>query len=172
MHLSQGIILLMENRKCLMHNYVFAPAGPGVFHNNMLKTAVEFIGSQQEGCGSSWAKGKRYLKRKLFCSGTAIKRTCVIKNKYMKHDYEKYGSEVYYYHKDDCACIVGTILNYIVDHKNDNTLPEELSNKSFQELLTKTYHHRISQIEWVRDMDYKKQGNEAKIVCEKLNALR
>lgn len=155
-----------------MSMYVFAPAGSEVFHNNLLKHAVEFIGSQQKGFGSSWAKGKRYLKKKVPCSGTALKRACVIKNKYVNHDFEKYGAEVYYYQKDDCACIVKTILDYIVEHKNDDALPQVFSNNSFQELLAKTYDHRISQVEWVRDMDYKKQGDAANIVCEKLNTLR
>ena len=93
--------------------YVFAPAGSEAFHNNLLKYAVEFIGSQQKGFGSSWAKGKRYLKKEVLCSGTALKRACVIKNKYVNHDFEEYGTEVYYYQTEDCARIVKTILDYI-----------------------------------------------------------
>ena len=54
-------------------------------------------------------------------------------------------------------------------HKDDAALPQAFSNKSFQELFAETYDHRISQAEWVRDMDYKKQGDAAQIVCEKLN---
>ena len=80
-----------------MSMYIFAPAGSEAFHNNLLKYAVEFIGSQQKGFGSSWAKGKRYLKKEVLCSGTALKRDCVIKNKYVNHDFEEYGTEVYYY---------------------------------------------------------------------------
>lgn len=72
--------------------YVFAPAGSEAFHNNLLKYAVEFIGSQQKGFGSSWAKGKRYLKKEVLCSGTALKRACVIKNKYVNHDFEEYDA--------------------------------------------------------------------------------
>ena len=79
-----------------MSMYVFAPAGSEAFHNNLLKYAVEFIGSQQKGFGSSWARGKRYLKKEVPCSGTALKRACVIKNKYVNHDFEEYGTEVYY----------------------------------------------------------------------------
>lgn len=56
--------------------------------------------------------------------------------------------------------------------KDDAALPQAFSNKSFQELFAETYDHRISQAEWVRDMDYKKQGDAAQIVCEKLNTLR
>lgn len=75
-----------------MSMYVFAPAGSEAFHNNLLKYAVEFIGSQQKGFGSSWAKGKRYLKKEVLCSGTALKRACVIKNKYVNHDFEEYDA--------------------------------------------------------------------------------
>lgn len=117
-------------------------------------------------------KGNAILRRKCPCSGTALKRACVIKNKYVNHDFEEYGTEVYYYQKEDCARIVKTILDYIVDHKDDAALPQAFSNKSFQELLAETYDHRISQAKWVRDMDYKKQGDAAQIVCEKLNTLR
>lgn len=155
-----------------MSRYIFAPAGPKELHNNLLKKAVEFIGSQEKGLGSSWAKGKRYLRKKISCSGIAIKKTCVVKNKYVNHDFEEYGTEVYYYEKDDCARIVESILNYILEHKEEDILPQVFSNCDFQELLIKTYGHRISQVEWVRDMDYKGQGEEAEKVCEKLNKLR
>lgn len=100
-----------------MSMYVFAPAGSEAFHNNLLKYAVEFIGSQQKGFGSSWAKGKRYLKKEVLCSGTALKRACVIKNKYVNHDFEEYGTEVYYYQTEDCARIVKTILDYMPIHR-------------------------------------------------------
>ena len=97
-----------------MSMYVFAPAGPQNLHNEMMRIAVEYIGSQDSGFGSSWAKGKRYLKGKLGCSGTAVKRACVIKNKYINHDFEEYGAGVYYYQKDDCARIVKAVLEYMI----------------------------------------------------------
>ena len=143
-----------------MSMYVFAPAGPQNLHNEMMRIAVEYIGSQDSGFGSSWAKGKRYLKGKLGCSGTAVKRACVIKNKYINHDFEEYGAGVYYYQKDDCARIVKAVCEYLVKHCN------------FADLLEKAYGHRISQAEWVRDMNYKKQGDAAEKVCKKLNSLR
>lgn len=55
-----------------------------------------------------------------------------------------------------------TILDYIVDHKDDAALPQAFSNKSFQELFAETYDHRISQAEWVRDMDYKNKAMQRK----------
>ena len=45
----------------------------------------------------------------------------------MNHDFEKYGAGVYYYQKDDCARIVKAVLEYIVKHKDDDTLPQVFS---------------------------------------------
>lgn len=33
-----------------MSMYVFAPAGPQDFHNNLLRIAIEFIGLHEKGC--------------------------------------------------------------------------------------------------------------------------
>lgn len=154
-----------------MSMYVFAPAGPQDFQNNLLRIAIEFIGLHEKGCGSSWAKGKRYLKGKLSCSGMAIKRACMVKNKYINHDYEEYGAGVYYYQKDDCVHIVETVINYLVEHQEDDALPQIFYNCDFQELLVKIYGHRISQVEWVRNIDYKGQSEAAEMVCESLNKL-
>lgn len=133
-----------------MSMYVFAPAGSEAFHNNLLKYAVEFIGSQQKGFGSSWAKGKRYLKKEVLCSGTALKRACVIKNKYVNHDFEEYGTEVYYYQTEDCARIVKTILDYIVDHVFDNEISYwvMLSN-AYTDMLTEDTNAGSSEKEFL-----------------------
>lgn len=50
-----------------MSMYVFAPAGPRELRNNLLRVAIEYIGSKQKGIGSPWAKGKRYLRNQLSC---------------------------------------------------------------------------------------------------------
>lgn len=155
-----------------MSKYVFAPAGPNELHNNCMRLAIEFIGSQQKGFGSAWAKGKRYLRDNLQCSGTAIKRACVVKDKYFNHDFQEYGTGVYYYQIENCARIVEYTLNYIVRSQNEAGLPQALCNSDFHKLFEKSYSHRISQIEWVRDMNYKDQRENADIVCEKLNSLR
>lgn len=70
-----------------MSMYVFAPAGPRELRNNLLRVAIEYIGSKQKGIGSPWAKGKRYLRNQLSCSGTAIKRACAVENKILNHDF-------------------------------------------------------------------------------------
>ncbi|MGI6064151.1 hypothetical protein [Blautia sp.] len=154
-----------------MSMYVYAPAGAINLRNLLLKYGVEFIGSKQPGHGSNWAKGKRYIKEKLMCSGTAIKRACVVKNKIIHHDFEEYGVEVYYYHKDFSAQIVKVILEYIVMNINDPELPQGLNNADFHALLERTYSHRISQVKWVSIQDYKGQGEIAEHVYNELNSL-
>ena len=67
-----------------MRIYIFALAGSDKSQNNILEKCIEYIGSKQSGYGSNSAKGRRFLKRKLGCSGRAIKRTvskkCKISN--------------------------------------------------------------------------------------------
>ncbi len=155
-----------------MSKYVFAPAGPKELNNNCMRLAIEFIGSQQKGGGSAWSKGKRYLRNNLQCSGTAIKRACVVKDKYINHDFQKYDTRVYYYQIENCARIVEYTLDYIVQSQNKTGLPQALRDSDFHKLLEESYGHRISQIEWVRDVDYKDQRDNACIVCEQLNSLK
>ena len=60
----------------------------------MLMKCIEYIGSTQAGHGSNRAKGKRYLKCKLSCSGTAINRAMKICLKAKGHDFRTYGVSV------------------------------------------------------------------------------
>lgn len=152
--------------------YIYAPAGPVQLRNSLLRSGVEFIGSQQSGFGSSWAKGKRYIKNKLCCSGTAIKRTCVVKNKVIGHDYEQYGTEIYYYHKDCCADIVKLVLDYLLANINNPLLPQVFGNFDYKQLLSIVYAHRISQLMWVITTNYKDQGECAAQVYRKFQKLK
>lgn len=154
-----------------MATYIFAPAGAQQLRNSFLKLAVEFIGSQQPGRGSYWAKGKRYIKEKTHCSGRAIKRACVVKNKVINNDYQEYGIDVYYFHKDYSAEIVCTILNYLVLHNSDPDIPSVFYNLNFHVLLDRTYSHRISQVKWVSIQNYKGQGEEARKIYHDLSTL-
>lgn len=154
-----------------MSLYVFAPAGAIELRNSLLKSGVEYIGSQQSGFGSSWAKGKRYIKKNVLCSGNAIKRACVVKNKVINHDFETYGVEVYYYHKDSCVKIVKFVLDYIVAHIDDPMLPQVFRGNDLKMLLKITYSHRISQVRWVGVQDYRGQGEVAAKLYEDLNKL-
>jgi hypothetical protein len=154
-----------------MAMYIFAPAGPYKLRSSLLRVGVEFIGSQQPGFGSPWAKGKRYIKDQLLCSGTAIKRACVTTNKFINHDFEQYGTEVYYYHKDYCVDIVTFVLDYLVAHMNDPSLPHVFNHSSYAQLLSLVYSHRISQIKWVTQNNYRNQGEGAMHLDEKFTAL-
>lgn len=154
-----------------MSIYIYAPAGPIQLRNTLLEAGVNFIGSQQSGFGSSWGKGKRYIKSKLHCSGRAIKRACVVKNKVLDHDYEQYGTDVYYYHKDYSADIVRLVLDYLVAHINDALLPQVFSKSDFKQLLSIVYSHRISQLEWVSTCNYRDQGEDATQLYQKFKEL-
>lgn len=157
---------------CTMSKYVYAPAGSIKLRNELLKSGVEFIGLHQSGFGSSWAKGKRYIKNELRCSGTAIKKACIVKDRMHKHDFKQYGTEVYYYHKDYCSKIVKIILDYLVLHIKDPALPQAFANADFATLLNLTYSHRISQIKWVSIINYQEQGNDAERIYNDLNNLQ
>ena len=144
--------------------YVFAPAGPAKLHSDMLKKCIEFIGSKQVGGGSDYAKGRRYLKYKLQCSGRSIKRAVQSKPKLWVHDFETYGIDVYYYHVDYCAAILRETIDYINDCSDDvkekllGTVP---GRNDYLDLL---YKHRISQLKWVEIEDYEGQSAQATFV--------
>lgn len=154
-----------------MSKYIFALAGATSSHNTLLKLGVEYIRSKQSGFGSSWAKGKRYIKANLMCSSNAIKRACVIKSKIFNHDYNEYGTDVYYYHKDYCSLIVKCVLDYIVNNIDDPALPQAFRESSVASLLELTYKHRISQVRWVSVNNYKEQGDDAKKMYIELKNL-
>lgn len=54
---------------------------------------------------------------------------------------------------------------------SDPIKKQAFSNLSFNELLEKTNGHRISQLKWIENTDYKGQGEEAEKICKKLNGL-
>jgi hypothetical protein len=152
--------------------YVYAPAGALKLRSSLLESGVKFIGSQQYGVGSNWSKGKRYIRKCVNCSGTAIKRACVVKCKVIHHDYNELGLEVYYFHKDYSARIVKAILDYLVLHIDDPELPQSFSHADFKALLNMTYSHRISQLRWVCVQNYQGQGNAAEQIYNLLNNLK
>lgn len=155
-----------------MSNYVFAPAGPTTLESGMLIKCVEYIGSTQTGFGSNFSKGKRYLKYRLNCSGTAIKRALQRKPKIFGHDFQDYGIDVYYYHIDFCAKIVQEIISYVKVNSNDDvkisifgSVPRE---NMYCNLL---YGHRISQLHWVEVENYKAQRARAQDLIDSFNAI-
>lgn len=157
-----------------MSIYVFAPAGPDKLQNNILEKCIEYIGSKQAGYGSNSAKGRRFLKCKLGCSGRAIKRTVSKKCKIINHiEFETFGTDVYYYHSVFCARIVEEIIDYI--NRNADTSFKNAVFKSIttgEDYLNETYAYRLSQLKWVRIENYQNQGTKAKHVEEQFDTLR
>lgn len=158
--------------------YIYAPAGPSQLQSDILKKCIEYIGSTQAGHGSNLSKGKRYIKYELArqnisCSGTAIKRAMQISTKLFRHDFQTYGTHVYFYHKDSCAAILGETIKFIIKHSNDEVKMELLRRiPATDEYLDLLYAHRISQLQWVHTQDYQCQGSEAQDLCNKFDALQ
>ena len=145
-----------------MGYYIYAPVGAFREKTNVLVKCVEFIGSRQDGIGSDYAKGKRYLKRKIpNCSSRAIRRTVKICEKVYNHDYEKYGLDVYYFHKELCARIVEEILDYMIRQDTQTKINIFGRDINKSETINIMCDHRIDQLEWVANTDYKEQGEAA-----------
>lgn len=154
--------------------YVFAPAGSDKLQNNILEKCVEYIGSKQVGCGSNSAKGRRYLKKELNCSGRAIKRTISKKYKIINNkELQTFGVDVYYFHAEFCAKIVEKIIDYI-----DSSADDAFKNNVFgcvpagPSYLDLSYAYRLSQLEWVQRENYQNQGKKAKEIKEKFDILK
>lgn len=152
--------------------YVFAPAGPAELRSSRLKIGIEYIGSRVKGIGSPFAKGKRYIKDVVGCSGKAIKRAC---NEYIKlqnHDYYEHGLDVYYYHKEMAALVVDFVISYICKNRSDPALPQVFSGLDYNQLLELMYGHRITQLKWVCNNNYKKQREDAQKIYIDFSSLK
>ena len=157
-----------------MGKYAFAPAGVEILRTSTARRCLEFIGSQQIGGGSTLAKGKRYLKSTLGCSGRAAKRAVTEDKKIRNHDYETYGLYVFYYHREFCARIVATIIDYI---KNRSTEIEKMELFGFipgndREYFDLIYGYRESQLQWVEVTDYKQQRDIAHSILDDFNNIK
>lgn len=153
-----------------MGSYVFAPAGPQKQRSTLIKACVEQIGAQQVGFGSNYAKGRRYLKSKLHCSGTAIKRAVSVRPKVLGNDFETYGVDVYYYHVDFCVDILKEVIDYV---KASNEIQMQIFDvpPKEDEYSKCLYGHRISQLCWVRDEDYQGQREQAAKLIDKFQSI-
>lgn len=155
-----------------MGQYIFAPAGPKDLQSNMLVKCIEYIGSTQAGHGSNRAKGRRYLKYKLSCSGTAINRAMKIGIKANGHDFATYGVFVYFFHKECCADIVEEVIEFIISHSNDNDKKALLGCiPDVGDYLKLLYGYRLSQLKWVAKQDYRDQGDAAEKLYNKFNEI-
>lgn len=103
-----------------MARYIYAPAQTCNWYGSKIYRCVEYIGSQQKGRGNDVSKGRRYLKNKLKCSGNAIRRAMRTEERTYNHDYQTYGLDVYYYHKDYSDLILGEIIQFIRQNASDS----------------------------------------------------
>lgn len=155
-----------------MARYIYAPAQTSNWYGSKIYRSVEFIGSQQKGRGNSISKGRRYLKKKLGCSGNAIRRAMRTEERIYKHDYTQFGLDVYYYHKDYSDKIIREIIQFVLQNASDNikkkifdTIPTD------EQYLPLIYWHQLDCLEWVADSDYKRQGEEARILHNRFNNI-
>lgn len=156
-----------------MGKYVYSPAGALITRSNIIQKCVEYIGGLQAGKGSDIGKGVRYLKNRIpNCSVRAIKRAIKTYPKIYKHQFDKYGLDVYYYHVDNCAEIVKEVIEFIYFHSNDDEKKRIFGIvPKREEYLNLLYESRISQLRWVRREDYMDQGEQAEIIEHKFEDL-
>ena len=159
--------------KIEMGQYVYSPAGALMTRSKTIQKCVEYIGGLQVGKGSELKKGIRYLKNKIpDCSGRAIKRAIRTYPKVYKHEFDKYGLDVYYYHIDKCAEIVKEIMEFMCCYSNNDekkrifgAVPKK------EEYLNLLYEARLSQLRWARRENYMGQGEQAAVIEQKFENL-
>lgn len=156
-----------------MGRYIYAPANTNNWYGSRIYRCVEFIGSTQKGRGNKIAKGRRYLKKKVGCSGNAIRRAMRTEERSYKHDYQQYGLDVYYYHKDYANIILQEIIDFVRENACADKI-EELFDcvPNDDQYLQLIYWHQLRRLDWVAVMDYKKQGDSARILCDKFSEIK
>lgn len=173
-YLCKGTHNISQGMWIEMGQYVYSPAGALKTRSKTIQKCVEYIGGLQGGKGSELGKGIRYLKSRIpDCSGRAIKRAIRTYPRIYKHEFDKYGLDVYYYHIDRCAEIVKEIIEFIYQHSNDDEkkrifggVPKE------EEYLNLLYEARLSQLRWVRRENYIDQGEQAAVIEQKFENLQ
>lgn len=155
-----------------MGKYVFAPSGNSSETIRVLKQCIEYIGNKQQGSGSAYSRGKRYLRQQLRCSGASIKNLFKTSIKISNHDFEKYGLYVFRYDKKQCSKILIEIISYIELNANptekDRLLGAQNSNKLYLDLI---FSSQKSKLDWVRNHNYKCQREDAKLIINELDSI-
>ncbi len=154
--------------------YVFAPTDNGKKVEEVnFKNIIEYIGSQQSGCRSNRAKGIRYIKNEIGCSGTAVKRLYKSIYKIFNHDMTTYGLNVYKYEKHCCG-IISVMLEYIEKYSNDERTDVHITNipSSKSEYFNWIFSNQYKALKWVFDTKYKNQQKQAEDILHRLNNLR
>lgn len=152
-----------------MSCYILLPIDPDCdpdyfLECNHLHFYIECIGALQPGHGSAFAKGCRYLKSKIGCSGRAIKRTISLKRKYIDYsEFSVYGPYVFFVPKIHCANIIGEIFDFISQHSNNIARKACVkSTGNFQR--NQIYALHLERLKWVKNVNYRGEGNSAKKV--------
>lgn len=152
-----------------MNQYVFAPADEAKI-GYLLKECIEYIGRDQQGNGSNYAKGKRYLKKKVQCSGSSIKYLYKPTWKVIGNDFVNNGVMVYKYHIEHCAIILEEIIKYIDSH-------ETIKNKIFHALkkpvkyIDVLYEYQRTRLDITVNDNYRNQAEEGKKVLQSIDAI-
>lgn len=155
-----------------MSKYIFAPAGHTSETIAILKKCIEYIGWKQKGTGSNYAKGKRFLKKEIGCSGSSIKHLFKSSTKLSNHDFEKLGLYVYRYDKYKCKDTLIEIITYIENNANETE-----KNRLFSEIQRPTIYldalfaKQIDKLKWVNNHNYKDQRKSASILIQELSKI-
>ena len=150
-------------------SYVFAPSVDGEKAEVLtFKRIVEYIGSKQTGIGGNYAKGKRYLKSRLNCSGTAIKRLYKTAFKVENNKFKTNGTYVFKYN-NDCDIILSELINWL---ENLNPNSDDYKNLHVADANGDYFKWLFSQqyllLGWVVTNDYCHQRNRAQEIYDKL----
>ncbi len=132
------------------------------------KRIVEYIGSKQIGIGSEYAKGKRYLRYKLKCSGSAIKGLYKTSFRVIKNEFREKGTYVFRY-SIDCENILRELISWIeiVNPASEDYTKLNISDAKgdyFNWLFLKQY----IMLRWVVETNYNNQSESAKIIYDRL----
>lgn len=152
-----------------MSCYILLPIDPDCdpdcfLECNHLHFYIECIGVLQPGHGSAFAKGCRYLRSKIGCSGRAIKRAISLKKKYINYsEFNVYGPYVFFVPKVYCADIIGNIFDFISQHSNSIVQKAYVKNSgNFK--CSQIYALHLERLKWVGNVDYRGEGDSAKKV--------
>lgn len=154
-------------------SYVFAPTANGEKRDEKnFRKIVEYIGSKQAGIGSNTARGLRYIKNELGCSGTTIKFLYKSSKKVFHHNIEKYGTNVYRYN-EFCRGIIGVLIEHIPQYIKDNSDNIKLNkNSTNSEKFDWLFFNQFVAIKWVENEDYQQQREKASEIISMLECFK
>lgn len=131
---------------------------------------VNEIGSRQLGRGSNSAKGIRYLRSTLNCSGTEIKRLYKAVWKIRRNNYLNFGIYVFKY-TENCDKILKALIDWIAELNTNSDLYKSIGldncynkNDYFQWLFSQQY----VLLGWVKDTNYQNQRELATLIYNSL----